>query len=88
MSFDFTICIPTFNRGKRAFELVNILLKDLEKNWSILVFDNASTNGVEFYNEIENLSKINNQIKYVRHETNRQFYGNFKSCLDFVPIPI
>lgn len=83
MSFDFTICIPTFNRGKRAFELVNILLKDLEKNWSILVLDNASTNGVEFYNKIENLSKINNQIKYVRHETNRQFYGNFKSCLDY-----
>lgn len=33
------------------------------------------------YNEIENLSKSNNQIEYIRHEMNRQFYGNFKSCL-------
>ena len=81
MSFDFTICIPTFNRGKRALELVNILLENLQKNWSILVLNNASTNGVEFYNEIENLSKSNNQIEYIRHEMNRQFYGNFKSCL-------
>ena len=31
MSFDFTICIPTFNRGKRALELVNILLENLQK---------------------------------------------------------
>lgn len=81
MSFDFTICIPTYNRGKRALELVNVLLENLQENWSILVLNNASTNGVEFYNEIENLSKINKQIDYVKHDVNRQFYGNFKSCL-------
>lgn len=81
MSFDFTICIPTFNRGKRALELVNILLKNLQENWSVLVLNNASTNGVEFYNQIENLSKINNQLEYIRHEINCQFYGNFKACL-------
>lgn len=81
MSFDFTICIPTYNRGKRALELVNILLQNLQKNWSVLVLNNASTNGVEFYNEIENLSKLNNQLEYIRHEINCQFYGNFKSCL-------
>ena len=83
MSFDFTICIPTFNRGKRALELVNILLENLQENWSILVLNNASTNGVEFYNEIEKLSKINYQVDYVKHEINRQFYGNFKSCLTY-----
>ena len=56
-------------------------MENLQKNWSILVLNNASTNGVVFYNEIENLSKSNNQIEYIRHEMNRQFYGNFKSCL-------
>ena len=81
MKFNFTICIPTFNRGKRALNLVRYLLNDLKNDWSVLVLDNASTEEMEFYEEIEKISKENQQIAYLRQERNIQFYGNFKSCL-------
>lgn len=83
MNFDFTICIPTFNRGKRALDLVNELLKNIEKNWCILVLDNASINGVDYYKKIESLSKINKQLDYIKHDFNKLFHGNYLSCFNY-----
>ena len=80
MIFDFTICIITFNRGKRVLSLVNTLLENLEKNWCVLILDNASTNGVEYYQEIHNISKVNKQVDYIKHDVNGQFHGNYLSC--------
>lgn len=81
MIYDFTICIPTFNRGERALELVNTILPNLKKNWSIMVLNNNSFDGTEFYDKIEELAKEHIKLKYIKHKENCQFYGNFKSCL-------
>jgi|GEM_PF-1116842 len=83
MKYDLTICIPTYNRGERALKNVNYLLENLEKTYTILVLDNASTNGVEFYKKIENISRTNNQVTYIKHQTNLQFYGNYLSCFKY-----
>lgn len=81
MIYDFTICIPTFNRGERALELVNTILPNLEKNWSLMVLNNNSFYGTEFYDKIEELGKEHIKLKYIKHKENCQFYGNFKCCL-------
>lgn len=83
MAFDFTICIPTFNRGRRALENVNNILENLKKNWNVLVLDNSSTVDTNYYEEINSLSQKNKQLTYVKHETNVQFYGNFRACFEF-----
>ena len=83
MISDLTICIITFNRGKRALNLVKDLLEKLEENWSILVLDNASTNEVEYYQEINNICKMNKQVDYIKHNINGQFHGNYLSCFKY-----
>lgn len=81
MIYELTICIPTYNRGQRALELVNTILPNLKKNWSVLVLNNNSIDGTEFYDKIEALSKNHTQLEYIKHKVNCQFYGNFKSCI-------
>ena len=83
MYFDIAICIITYNRGKRALENVENILKNIKKNFCVLVLNNGSNLGVEEYKRIEDLSKENSQLFYKRHDTNTQFYGNFRSCFDF-----
>lgn len=81
MIYNFTICIPTFNRGERALELVNTVLPNLEENWSLMVLNNNSFDGTEFYDKIEELGREHSNLEYIKHKENCQFYGNFKSCL-------
>ena len=83
MYFDIAICIITYNRGKRALENVENILQNIKKNFCVLVLNNGSNLGVEEYKRIEDLSKENSQLFYKRHDTNTQFYGNFRSCFDF-----
>jgi hypothetical protein len=84
MTFDFTICIITFNRGERTLKLVNTLLEELPEKWCVMVLDNTSTRGVEYYQEIKNISTINEQVSYIRHEINGHFHGNYLSCFKHV----
>ena len=81
MKSKFTICIPTYNRGKRALKLVEFILKNLKKDQSVLVLNNASTVETEAYLKIKNISEQNTQLSYFEQKRNIQFYGNFKSCL-------
>lgn len=83
MEYDISICIPTFNRGKRALENVKNILENIKDDWSILVLDNCSTIDIACYEEINSLSKDNKQLTYIKHESNTQFYGNFKACLNY-----
>ncbi|HRL09530.1 MAG TPA: glycosyltransferase, partial [Aliarcobacter sp.] len=83
MYFDIAICIITYNRGKRALENVENILKNIKKNFCVLVLNNGSNLGVEEYKRIEDLSKENSQLFYKRHKTNLQVHGNFRSCFDF-----
>ena len=81
--FLFTVCIPTFNRGKRAYDLVNSILPDLEKNCSILVLDNASDKEKKYYKKIKELAKKNKQLKYIKHQVNRLTHGNYLACFEY-----
>ena len=83
MNFEISICIITYNRGKRALENVENILANIKNDCCVLVLDNGSTIGVEEYKKIENLSRTNEQLFYVKHETNIQVHGNFRSCFDY-----
>lgn len=83
MHFQITICIITFNRGFRALESVNYLIPRLKKNWGILVLDNNSDVQVDEYNKIKDISKQNSQVNYIKHDQNKMFHGNFRSCFDY-----
>ena len=83
MIYELTICIPTYNRGKRALELVNSILPNLKENWSVMVLNNNSVDDTKFYDQIETLAKKHIQVEYIKHKINCQFYGNFKSCLTY-----
>ena len=76
----FTICIPTFNRGKTVFNLVSKLLLELKEDWEILVLDNASTRQKKYYKKILQLSQENKKIRYIKHKINGQFHGNYLAC--------
>lgn len=78
----FTICIPTWNRGKRALSLVKRILPEMEDNWQILVLDNASYDERKFYKKISKLSDVNNKVRYIRHKKNGGFEGNYLACFE------
>lgn len=80
--YEFTITVPSYNRGKRALFIVESIFRHLENNWSVLILNNASMHEQEYYNKIEELSKTDNRIRYIKHEYNRQFHGNYMACFE------
>jgi glycosyltransferase involved in cell wall biosynthesis len=82
-----TICIITYNRGACALRQINSIKNDLGHGVSVLVLDNASTSDTEGYKAIEELSRINPLIEYIRHAHNRLTYGNFLACFDLAKTP-
>lgn len=83
MKFEMTICIITYNRGRRALENVENLLSNIKDDWAVLVLDNCSERGFEDYKTIKVLSESKDQLFYERHENNLQFHGNFRSCFTY-----
>ena len=75
-----TICIISHNRGTCALRQVNSIKNSLGNDISVLILDNASTNDTAGYKAIEELSKENPYIEYIRHENNSQAHGNFLAC--------
>lgn len=62
-----TIGIPSFNRGQRALENIQHLLKlpyDFEVEF--LVINNCSIENTEGYDEIEKLQEVDHRIRYYR----------------------
>lgn len=80
----FSICIPTYNRGKLALKLVQGAIPFLQDNWEILILDNASNSEVDEYKKIEELSKQHANVRYVRHVENRLFHGNYIASFKYV----
>ncbi len=80
----FTICIPTFNRGKRAYDgLISILKKQkIPKKYKILILDNASNAETNYYLKIKEIATNNKQLEYVRHSANKGFTGNYLACFE------
>lgn len=83
----FTICVPSYNRGNKALNLVLNTLPDMEENWEILVLDNASNLEVEAYQELERIAQIDTRLRYIRHESNRMMHGNFLACFNLANSP-
>ncbi len=84
---EFSICVPTFNRGARVLRMVKQLLPDIDKNWEILVLDNTSFEEIDSYNELAELAKDEPCLKYIRHEINGLFHANFLACFEYSNAP-
>ena len=83
MKYRVSICIITYNRGLRALLNVKNILENINFNQSVLVLNNASTVGEEYYEEIEKLAIDNEQLTYIRHKSNLEFHGNFRASFDY-----
>ncbi len=81
MKCNFTICIPTYNRGKRALKIGRKFIIKFKGRW-VYVLNNASTVETEAYLKIKNILRQNTQLSYFEQKNNMQFYGNFKSLFD------
>lgn len=76
-----TICIPTFNRGHRALELVRELQNTYyDAEIEILVSDNNSDLYMEKYAEIAAMNDA--RISYYHSEENVGFLGNYKRVFE------
>ena len=83
MSKYFSICIPSYNRGHRALELIRRLL-DMDcirhnGNIEIIVSDNGSTEYTAEYNEIKLMT--DDILIYNRLDVNSNFYGNYNAVV-------
>lgn len=74
-----SICIPTYNRGNKVFELVTSILKYKESNIEVIVLDNFSSDNTNFLlNEIKD-----NRFAYLRNSENIGGIKNiFKALLN------
>ena len=81
---EFTICIPSFNRGSRLLAYLEGISADLNEKWPILVLDNNSSIQKDDYKSIEEMSHVTPGLNYIRHENNLLFEGNFLSMFELV----
>jgi len=73
-----TICVPTFNRAEHLQASLKSILTQTERNFTLYVLDDASTDSTA-----EVVSSFNDaRIRYVRHEKNRGLYGNMNYALN------
>ncbi len=78
---EFSICIPSFNRGQRALKLINSIIESGLNGFEVILLNNNSNIGNEYYDQIEKIAESNGQIRYIKHETNILFCGNFLKAL-------
>ncbi len=60
-----SICIPSWNRGKEALETVRILQQLMyDEEIEIILCNNSSTKGTDYYNKISELARQDKRIIY------------------------
>lgn len=75
-----SICIPTFNRPEKIFNLLNLILPQIKKsNVEIVVTDNSSNDETE--KKLELVVKQNSNISYFRNNRNIGFAKNLKKAI-------
>lgn len=77
-----SICIPSYNRGARALNLVNELLpllSEFEGDIEIVVSNNGSTVGVDEYSVIKDMQEEN--LIYYEFEQNQMYLGNYNKVI-------
>ncbi len=77
-----TICVPTYNRGAKAKALVTHTLREIDDldNVKLLILDNASTEELDEYRDIEEMSRSSDSLDYIRHSENIMGFGNYLAC--------
>lgn len=84
LSENITICIPTFNRGKKALENLHKMLNISSAFFGeFLILDNNSTKQKKEYLNIKKISQENKKIKYIKKKENTGFGGNLLDCFIF-----
>lgn len=78
-----SICIPSYNRGQRAYSLVNKLL---EYEWKIdgvklevILSNNGSDKNVEGYEKLKNIN--DGRFHYYEFEQNMRFWRNYNEVI-------
>jgi len=80
----FAICVPTYNRGRKALELVNDVLPTLAAGYELIVIDNCSTEECEEYKQIAYLAEsLPGKLKYIHNPVGVGFHGNYLNCLRY-----
>src|SRR3989339_480713 len=78
----FTICVPTFNRGQKALDLVRYALPRLDAGWMLMIINNCSFNECSEYEEIARLARATpEKLHYRCNKYNEGFNGNYLNCL-------
>jgi len=67
--------------------MVKKLLREMDDDWELLVLDNASDPQYTEYLTISELAQTNSNLRYVRHEFNRMFHGNYLACFEMATAP-
>lgn len=83
----FSICVPTYNRGGKALNMVQTLLPQLDADWELLVLDNASDHEHTEYPIICEMAQQHANLRYFRHEFNGMFHGNYVACFEMAAAP-
>ncbi len=83
----YNICIPSYNRGKRALYLVEKLLQNVDDDCQIILLDNNSISQIEEYNQIKKMSEDSEILTYIKHNKNILFHGNYLASLVHATAP-
>lgn len=74
-----SICIPSYNRGHRALELVKSVLEFECPDIEIVVSNNGSTKNIEGYKAIQAMQS--ERLQYNEFEENQQYVGNINKVI-------
>jgi glycosyltransferase involved in cell wall biosynthesis len=76
-----SICIPSYNRGHRALELVRnlIAMKYSSEEIEIICSNNGSDKNIEGYKELKHLK--NEKFRYHEFASNQNFVGNINQLI-------
>ncbi len=80
-----SVCIPTYNYGQYLRETIKSVLSQTFSDFELLVIDNCSTDNTK--DIMENYSKLDLRIKYVRNSCNIGMAQNFNECLRLASAP-
>lgn len=83
----FSICVLTFNRGRKALNIAETLLPIMDDNWELLFLDNCSFLECPEYQTLAELAEQDPRLSYIRHPFNRQFPRNYLASFELAKAP-
>ncbi len=83
----FTVCVPTYNRGRKALNVARKLMPKMEPDWELLFLDNFSFQEMDEYRQLAELTATDRRLSYIRHDHNILFNGNLAACFEMSKAP-